>query len=572
MYFPGKNIMSLRLFSHTQLTAALLLGILLSLPECSWAQRRTAQNEGITIDDRLIATSNEGFTSPESNASVWSERSRVKGAHNETLLETDVHTNAPDLLITSQLKGWYRIYVGIYTPDNLTCGLFIKGTNEPGFTFIKAAGSGPFPAFSETFYKNLDMTGQSIVVRQPLEYRSYLDYIRLVPLDDGERQKMELLQQAPFEKEILGIADFWRWFYFFGSYDPENPAICVREHADYGINILVYELGRSCTSYNTKIGTPYYYDSARPRTRIVRFQTTRNTPLRTSVEAAHQAGIKIYGRLGMNCHYGTAYRGTETSNFAASNPDFWERNKNGTPNPDKLCYAFKQVRQERIDLFLEALDCGVDGLFLDVLRYPPMVEYGQPVVDAYMKVTGIDPRGIDSLDTAAYKQWLKFRSEYFTLLMRELRAALQKKNRENIPVVIRISDEGLDKNLEDGVDLATIVRDQLATGIVAFGDRIGPYLDLVKGTDIKVYGGCSVHGDPLAGPEHHSDGAWPSARYASPDARTLGMNILDLYERGAHGVALDETDEGVNYPELRPFFPHLRSTEMLKEFLKQPLR
>ena len=48
----------------------------------------------------------------------------------------------------------------------------------------------------------------------------------------------------------------------------------------------------------------------------------------------------------------------------------------------------------------------VDGLMIDVLRHPPMVQYDKPLVDAFIAQTGEDPRQMDGHGTEA---WLRFR-------------------------------------------------------------------------------------------------------------------------------------------------------------------
>lgn len=547
-----------------------LVGIFFLFPSLLPAQKIRPTRDEVIITASDIIRLNEGFTSPEKSANLWWEQRNVKGARDGALLVTGIDTHAPDLLIDPKLTGWYSIYVGIYTSDNLTTGLFLRTTKEPYFTFIKGIESETFPNFSEILYKELDMTGQSLIIHQPLEYRSYLDYIKFVPLTEGEKVKVQRIKNTPSQKDVIGIADFWHWFYFYGGYEAENPAICVQEHADYGLNILVYGLGQSCMNYNTQVGTSSPYDSQNPRSRIVKYQCTRNNPLKTAVETAHTAGLKIYAGLGMNSHAGTSGRTTVSSDFAVNNSDLWERHKDGSPYPEKLCFGFKEVRKERIDLLMEALSYGVDGFLLNALLNAPLVEYGRPLVNGYQSLYKVDPTAIDPANIEEYHRWLKFRAEFITMFIRELMMTLKQNKKDQLPIALLISDDGFEKNLEAGIDLPILVQEKLISAIITLGDSVKPYLDLVKGTDIKVYGGYDVQGDKPAVTEQNPEGSWPLPSYIGPNNRVLGMQISELYSQGVHGVALYHSDEGINYPELRPLFQTLKDPKLLEEYLKQP--
>jgi hypothetical protein len=248
----------------------------------------------------------------------------------------------------------------------------------------------------------------------------------------------------------LGISE---WMCYYANYDRpggqvENIDTCIDLHQAAGFDQIVWNAGRSVVDYWSELpnvtrmcevsdqvgGTPWAF---------VRSVMQEACPLRRALAYCHDRAIPVWGRLGMNRHYGSAGSAGVTSRMSLENPTLRERSKLGREVPHRLCYALQEVRQERIDILLEIQRIGVDGLLLDFCRQMPALMYHDALVEPYRERSGIDPRQIDSDDPEDYRDWFQYRSDVLTGFMGDLRKAVQ--IQENTlgrpcPILARVPD------------------------------------------------------------------------------------------------------------------------------------
>ena len=168
-----------------------------------------------------------------------------------------------------------------------------------------------------------------------------------------------------------------------------------------------------------------------------------------------------------------------------------------------MSYFFPEIRRERLDILGEVAGRGVDGLLIGFCRQPPMLGYHPKMAEAYEKQTGIDPRTIDASRPKAYLDWLQYRADIITTLLRTLRRELdelEKKTGRHVRIIARIPGDGLLSNLAAGLDVERWCReglvDQLQVDplVPSGGGRsldIRPYIELARQHNIKVYGGIN---------------------------------------------------------------------------------
>ena len=253
---------------------------------------------------------------------------------------------------------------------------------------------------------------------------------------------------------VMGIAE---WFCYYMNYDvpaPDaDPAIidqCIDAHLDVGIDHIVWGCGRSVTEYcselpnATRICQRSRTDAKGQSREFIAALMEACCPLRRAVQHCRDRETPILGRLGMNRHYGLPGYEWDTSCLSSDHPQFRERTKIGNEWPNRLCYAIKEVRQERIDILLEIQRFGADGLLLDFCRQMPMVMYNDAVVQPYIKERGVDPRKIDSANPDDYKDWFQYRADIITRFMRDLRKEVRRQEKElgrPCPIVARVPDD-----------------------------------------------------------------------------------------------------------------------------------
>jgi len=133
------------------------------------------------------------------------------------------------------------------------------------------------------------------------------------------------------------------------------------------------------------------------------------------------AGIEVYPSYAVA---GDGY-GDKQSAFAAANPQWWEKRRNGSPTNHGehvgLSFGVPEVRAYKVQTIARRVaDYDLDGVMLDYTRlFDATCGYHDSIVDAFRRATGRDAHAIPNDD----EQWVRFRASFVTQFVRELRAA-----------------------------------------------------------------------------------------------------------------------------------------------------
>jgi len=382
---------------------------------------------------------------------------------------------------------------------------------------------------------------------------------------------------------IWGISELGCWLGHHnptcGSATGHDAEDCLDAHLACGIDHVVWDLGRSVLTYHsdlprtTCVGLRDEPEGLTASGRAVERMYRDRCQLRAALRHARGNDMVLYGRLCMNRHYspGSPHR----SEFAQNHPEWCEHRKDGWVDPSRLCYAIPEYRQERIDILMEAADIGVDGLHLDFCRQPPATRYHAAFINPYREKTGTDPRGLSLQDRESFLDWCDFRAESVTALLRELKARLapfRDRWQRRVPVQVRVPNDGLEANLVAGLDVVTWCREGLIDEITLtelqwleeyqdWSDE--PYIALGAEYAIPVY--ASSNCLPRQG------GQW------SGEVNPRGVNPLVLARRalhsvdlGAQGIALYQSDTGIQWPGVREVLPAFTNPEALRETVRDP--
>lgn len=387
---------------------------------------------------------------------------------------------------------------------------------------------------------------------------------------------------------IWGISELGCWLGHrnptCGSPTGHDAEDCLDAHLACGIKHVVWDLGRSVLAYHSDLpGATCMGLRAMPPglTYMERAQETiyrERCPLRAALRHAKKNDITLYGRLCMNSHYapGSPHR----SAFAQNHPDWCEAHQNGWLDATRLCYGIPEVRRERIDCLMEAADIGVDGLHLDFCRQPPITGYHPVLVNAFLERHGQDPRTLTTEDGEGFLRWCAFRAESVTALLRELRAELdpfRNRWRRAIPVQVRLPNDGLDANLAAGLDVVTWCEEGLIQelalselrwhrGFPRWDD--GPYIELGRHHGIPVYASSNclpVQNIP-----------WKDGRNWSGEVNPHGVNpwvlarrALRSLEAGARGIALYQSDTGIQWPGVKEAIASMSDIRQLRAYAER---
>ncbi len=385
------------------------------------------------------------------------------------------------------------------------------------------------------------------------------------------------------EWTVWGISELGCWLGHrnptSGSPTGHDAEDCLDEHLACGIDHVVWDLGRSVLTYHSDLpeatcnGLRAHHPCLGAARRAVEALYHERCQLRAALRHARSTGITLYGRLCMNRHYspGSGHR----SDFAQNHPEWCEQRKDGWVDPSRLCFAIPEYRKERIDILMEAADIGVDGLHLDFCRQPPATRYHPAFVNGFRDKTGVDPRELSLHDRQSFLHWCAFRAESVTTLLRELKARLdpfRSRWERPTPVQVRVPNDGLEANLVAGMDVATWCRENLIDDLALselrwlaeyqdWSDE--PYIALGADSGIPVYGSSNCL--PRQGGEWSGE---VNPRGVNP--LVLARRALRSLEQGAHGIALYQSDTGVQWPGVCDVLPAFSDPEALREIVDDP--
>jgi hypothetical protein len=227
--------------------------------------------------------------------------------------------------------------------------------------------------------------------------------------------------------------------------------------------------------------------------------------LRHSDALDEKFSTRTYGWLAMNRHYEGLPDHPFTSAFHADMPEKHHRAKHGAVDHSRVSYFFPEPRAERVALLTEIASGGAE-VTLGFCRQPPMLSYHPAMCAAYQAETGVDPRSLDAEDGEAFLSWLRWRASFVTLLVADVRSALDALEAEtgrHVRLAARLPADGLLPNLAQGYDLPVWVERGLIDELhldplytTAGGDSLSllPYRELLEGSEITLIGGVNSNG------------------------------------------------------------------------------
>ena len=376
-------------------------------------------------------------------------------------------------------------------------------------------------------------------------------------------------------KTVWGIAELWQWLYEKQQTSGHDSADCLQAHLDHGIRHVIWALGRSTLDYQSALPTSTRYaGDTRPETKVIGDSFRQECSLRAALAFAEKNNMVIYGRLGMNRHYGDSLGGGLRSQYIAAHPEWMEKHRGGQADGTRVSFAIPEYRAERIAVLLEAAQIGAHGLCLDFCRQPPIARYHPLILEPWLKTGRDDPRKM-TVGSPEFLAWAQHRADFVNLFMRDLRdqlRKLEKTTQRKVPVMVRIPEATLAWNLMEGLDLRTWLKENWVDEItlnplwiwdIDYPDTARPYLELARAHGAKVYGGANT----------------VTGKGVTANARGFLERVARNYDEGADGIALFQTDAALLDPALkalfRPVLPHLANAAAVSGMLsaariKQP--
>jgi len=236
-------------------------------------------------------------------------------------------------------------------------------------------------------------------------------------------------------KKVLGVLHDWQdMCHFHGKVREDDIRVYAEKCLDAGIQRLYWRVTHTGpVSWYSKIEDVYHGDIRTRRTKTVGAALERFDMLRLGVKYAHEVGLEIHPWFTV---YDAAFHDLNLcSRLYREHPEYVWETRDGEKKDEAFSLAFPEVRAYKLSLVKEIITYGVDGVLLD-FRRPYALDrtdslgvsiygYEKPAVEAYRNRYGVDPRKIDNtsvaVDETGYSSWIRFRAEYNTQFLRELR-------------------------------------------------------------------------------------------------------------------------------------------------------
>lgn len=512
----------------------------------------------------------------------------------------------PTVPVAEGLKGHYAVFL------EAVRSIYVRVGDED---IVRHVFGPEKPEFGPVFVAAADMTGQCIEllpdnlerlrrflgekdVNSPrmqrlvtesepqagTDVRAGVRRIRLVPVTaESVREFHDLTANPPYE--LRAVDDWWDYLQAWDRAGTEQIDTMIEGQRELGISVLNWAVGRSWVQYPTQLPdaqlfpcvplTAELLESAHPHLLVWEEVLRCCDMLRYPLEQRGKYDLRIQGWLAMNRHYSPQSRGgVFTSPWVRSHPEFYQYKKDmRSVDFSRVEYFFPEVRRERLDILEEVAAYGPDGLVIGCCRQPPMAGYNPKMVAAYTEETGVDPTKIDIEDGKPYLDWIQWRADHLTAVLRELREhlnTLERKTGNRIPVIARVPDLGLQWNLAEGIDTATWVREGLIdelqldpleeTGGDASGEAshdVRPYVEL-----------CHKHGVPVFGGVNGSSGARQGK--INDDSPVVGLRrAIGLLKTGVAGIEIYEAEMFAGSTERRWLIPLWGRPDLAEKWLRE---
>lgn len=422
--------------------------------------------------------------------------------HEDLYYALDSKASTGELEIPVDLVGWFGIVMG-----------YLDGTQQigidfgEGFTDLEVEKTIFLPRqeigeniIKEAFLGAANFQGQKIKLRAVNPSKARVAYIKFVGLTDEQidiyQAPSDGIKRAAFNND--GYSDFCSGYY------PDKQSLLQRAvdiYKNKDVGIFEFCLGTTFgLNYNSKIaGMPYSNITQKWKDQLMRdidktgvnqiqrFAESNMIPIQEVALRADEYGIKTFASLRMNAFYDPAVNPWLNGNLYDQYADYRIKTASGAYT-NNISYASQIIRDLITDILVEASSFeGVDGVNLDFNRYPDCLGYEDELVDPFIEEYGFDPR--EKQDEEQAKIWISYKAGIYNDFLRNLRERLPYKE-----ISVRIPESGWK---EYGFDLKTWIDNKYidvlipsTIGYESFFD-IKPFVELVKGSDVKLYGGIN---------------------------------------------------------------------------------
>ena len=420
-----------------------------------------------------------------------------------TMLMAPHRSKPEDISFSPNLKGWYKIYVGLFGGYDRNCMIDLKISGD--ITFRHLGNSINTMQYGEHFIEDVfwrcaNMTGKDIFIGKHCSYASSCDatlsWVRFVHMSEDEVKAYKADKARKDTKRLYTTCDIQCMPVAYDMVDDNMWYNFIDEMSDSDAEWMSFE---SLLCYNGKmkeippceIAYTYDYDMyGAIYDCIQKIRSDENFNKRL-VDYAHKIGVKAAISLRL-CMWGMEYPYDKIyyeSDFTKLHPEWRCIDRDGDVT-DMMSFAYPQVQDYVIDMFVKMSECGCDAVQPLFSRGWPFVLFEQPFVERFMNKYGCDPCVLPLDD----ERIIDVKCEIMTEFMRKLRIKLNEVRKDRpVELHAKVLFSMYDNKLV-GLDLEEWAKEGLVDLIVSDERRIRERLcdcvwvdDDKKQIDLKKY-------------------------------------------------------------------------------------
>jgi hypothetical protein len=411
------------------------------------------------------------------NPNLWKAVPYTTDEFDGTMLGCGPGPRPVSIDIQLNVTGWHRVWVGLFSFCHsgalrlrLSSDTCCRQLAEPQEIRNDLYGQATY--LHETFWRDADLTGQSLIVEPSFGMKDLSDcalaFLRLEPIS-----KPEAARPRPVEHPLAVTNDGHGIFGQRPHFRPEDLLEDFELIPDQtSMRMLMWGIGDGdMCNYPTAVGNFFpTHGTFANRHRNVLYQNMRQwrkqgwDSLELMRNYTSRRGWEFYPYIRMEA-FDAPYPFDPTSlhsQFFHRHPQFHCFDSRGQ-RVMRLSYAYPEVQEHMLELIGEISGYSPDGVCLAFIRGVPLVLYEQIMVDGFTRRHGLDPRGLAETDP----RWLAYQAEILTAFVEKARACLKPGQRLSAIVP---------GNAQDcrhwGLDVAAWVRSGLVDDLVPVGQKM----------------------------------------------------------------------------------------------------
>lgn len=380
-------------------------------------------------------------------------------------------SEAEDVELSPELAGWYRIYVGLYSPAYEQTELEMKLSSEQAFMRLGTAKERGWSEHTveEVFWRCARLDGEKIVIgkhgSQAYGKTSAVAWIRVEKMTDGEVEEYIADKNRTDTKRLYATNDMHVMLCKYDMSRENAWKNVVQDYADSDVEWLAVESLAQALAKPEDCGIDDFAFGRDIDEAFARQTEFYSDDVLKEINAyGKERGLKmcVSWRLAM---WGGDFpfdRVFFEKDFAKENPQFRCVDRDGDVT-EYMSFMYPEVRERAIDEFVRLSHTGCDAVQVLFSRGWPYILFEKPFLDKFSERYGEDARVLPLDD----ERIVGLKCEIMTEFMRELRSRMNSDAELHAKVLFSVYDCAL-----VGLDVKTWAKEGIVDRIVSDERRI----------------------------------------------------------------------------------------------------